>query len=241
MPTCTNRRHRPLFPALLLALTLPLAQHERHAWGFGWLTKNPASKQTAKQVAGSKIQINSLPLKEGDIIFHQSRSSQSEAIRIATNSRFNHTAILIRHKGGLAVLEAVQPVKITPVEEFVRRGGGHFVIKRLRDHQAVLTPQVLQKLQERGLTYVGKNYDLYFRWDDTRIYCSELVWKLYKDITGLEIGKLQKSSDLQLDNPIVQKLIKSRYGKMAEIPVNEPIISPQSIYDSDRLITVYEQ
>lgn len=237
MPLPIRPRH-PLFRlALFFGLALSLPQGTRDARGFGWLAKEPPAKRSTD----SKINLKDLPLKEGDIVFHRSQSRQSEAIRIATRSRFNHTAILIQHKGQLAVLEAVQPVKITSFAEFARRGNNHFVIKRLRDHDALLTPQVLEKMRKRGQDYIGKDYDLYFRWNDERIYCSELVWKLYKEIVGIEVGQLQKASDLHLDNPVVQRLIKNRYGQMAAIPVNESIISPQAIYESARLVTVYEQ
>ena len=185
--------------------------------------------------------IKPLGLKEGDIIFHKSKSSQSEAIRIATNSQFNHTAILLKYGGTLVALEAVQPVKRTPIEQFIARGEGHFVVKRLRDHEAVLTPAVLTRMKELGNRYQGKPYDIYFRWDEEMIYCSELVWKLYKQAAGIEIGKLQNISELNLDHRVVQRLIEKRYGRQAVLPQNEPIISPQSIYESERLVTVHTQ
>ena len=180
-------------------------------------------------------------LKEGDIIFHQSRSNQSEAVRIATNSRFNHIAIIFKFKGRFVVFEAVQPVKITALNRFISRGGNSFVIKRLRDCDLVLTADKIVKMKEQGRKYLGKNYDLYFRWDDRRIYCSELVWKIYKYGAGIEVGRLQKAADMNLDHPVVRRLIRRRYGKMNSIPADEIVISPQSIYECSRLVTVYEQ
>lgn len=180
-------------------------------------------------------------LRDGDIIFHRSNSSQSQAIRIATNSNFNHVGVIFNHKGNFMVFEAVQPVKITPLARFIERGGNHFVIKRLRDYDAVMTPAVIARMKELGQGYLGKNYDLYFRWSDERIYCSELVWKLYKEAAGIEVGKLQKAGDLNLGNPVVQRLIKQRYGDQAAVPLQEPIISPQAMFESDRLVVVSER
>lgn len=180
-------------------------------------------------------------LKEGDIIFHQSHSDQSEAVRIATNSRFNHMAIIFKYKGKFMIFEAVQPVKITPLAQFIRRGSNSFVIKRLRDCDSVLTSGVIEKMKAQGKKYIGKNYDLYFRWDDSRIYCSELVWKIYKYGAGIEVGRLQHAHDMNLDNPVVRRLIEKRYGKKNTIPSDEIVISPQSIYECERLVTVYEQ
>ena len=180
-------------------------------------------------------------LKEGDIIFHQSRSNQSEAVRIATGSRFNHVAVIFKHRGRFMVFEAVQPVKITALKQFIRRGGNSFVIKRLRDSDSVLTAEKIVKMKQQGRKYLGRNYDLYFRWDDRRIYCSELVWKIYKYGAGIEVGRLQRAREMNLDDPVVRRLIRERYGKKNSIPPDEIVISPQSIYECEKLVTVYEQ
>lgn len=180
-------------------------------------------------------------LREGDIIFHQSYSDQSEAVRIATSSKFSHMAIIFKYKGRFMIFEAVQPVKISSITEFARRGGNSFVIKRLKDRDSVLTPETIEKMKIQGKKYLGKNYDYQFRWDDKRIYCSELVWKIYKYGAGIEVGRLQYARDMNLDNPVVRRLIEKRYGKKNSIPADEIVISPQSIYECDRLVTVYEQ
>ena len=180
-------------------------------------------------------------LKEGDIIFHQSRSDQSEAVRIATRSKFSHMAIIFKYKGKFMVFEAVQPVKITSITEFSRRGSNSFVIKRLRDCDSVLTPAIIEKMRAQGKKYLGKNYDYQFSWDDKNIYCSELVWKIYKYGAGIEVGRLQRAQDMNLNNPVVRRLIEKRYGKKNTITADEIVISPQSIYECSRLVTVYEQ
>lgn len=221
---------------LVLSLSLLLIWPAQEAHGFDLFMKIKKHNKINKY-----YNIQSLKLREGDVIFHKSKSSQSEAIRIATRSRFNHVAILLKYGDALVALEAVQPVKLTPVEQFIARGGGHFVVKRLRDHEAVLTSAVLTRMKELGNGYLGKPYDIYFRWDEERIYCSELVWKLYKQSAGIEIGRLQNISELNLDHRVVQRLIDKRYGRQAVLPQNEPIISPQSIYESERLVTVHTQ
>jgi len=85
---------------------------------------------------------------------------------------------------------------------------------------------------------MGKNYDLYFEWSDSRIYCSELVWKIYKYGAGVEIGKLEKLSDFDLTHKAVKQKIKERYGD--KVPKDEIVISPASMYNSDKLVTIFE-
>lgn len=111
-----------------------------------------------------------------------------------------------------------------------------YVIKRLKNADQVLTPEVLQKMKQVGESFAGKNYDLTFEWSDEKIYCSELTWKIYQRATGLEIGQLEKLSSFDLSNGAVKKIMKERYGD--KIPVNEIVISPVSVFNSELLETV---
>ena len=175
-------------------------------------------------------------LRDGDIIFHESRSSQSRAIQLATKSRYSHMGIVYRQNGRWFVYEAVQPVKLTPLNDWIARGkNGHFVVKRLRDTR-VLTPAVLKRMRTAGDRYRGRSYDLYFEWNDDRIYCSELVWKIYKQGAGVEIGRLQKLREFDLSHDAVRAKMRERYGN--RIPRNEPVISPAAMFDSTELVEV---
>lgn len=87
-----------------------------------------------------------------------------------------------------------------------------------------------------GDSFNGKNYDLTFEWSDDRIYCSELIWKIYQRATGLEIGKPEKRSNFDLTNETVKRKMKERYGD--NIPTDETVISPAAIFDSELLTTV---
>ncbi|MCR5886864.1 YiiX family permuted papain-like enzyme [Hymenobacter sp. J193] len=182
----------------------------------------------------------SLKLNEGDLIFHTSQSAQSRAIQLATHSPYSHCGMLFRQGGEWQVLEAVQPVGVTPMEKWITRGkGGHFVVKRLRDAEQVLTPAALRRLKRAGQQYRGKNYDLYFGWSDERIYCSELLWKMYQQATGREIGKLQHLRDFDLSHPAVQAKMRERYGR--RLPLDERVISPVQMLESPELVTVVER
>ncbi|MDI9863936.1 YiiX family permuted papain-like enzyme [Flectobacillus sp. DC10W] len=175
--------------------------------------------------------------KNGDIIFQISLSAQSKAIQLATQSQYSHCGIIYQKGNEYFVFEAVQPVKLTPLKEWIARGENHhYVIKRLKNAQSILSPKVLVSMQKEGEKLRGKKYDIYFGWDDQRIYCSELIWKIYKRGANIEIGKLQKLKDFDLDNEVVREKLKERYGKT--IPLNEKVISPASIFDDSQLIEV---
>lgn len=178
-------------------------------------------------------------IQNGDIIFQTSTSGQSKAIQIATGSKYSHMGIIYKLGNDFFVYEAVQPVKLTPLNDWINRGeNGHYVVKRINQSESLLNPETLTKMKKIGEKYSGKDYDLYFEWSDSRIYCSELVWKIYKDAVGLEIGKLEKLSDYNLTDKAVKQKLAERYGD--NIPDDELVISPASMFNSDQLITVFE-
>ena len=181
----------------------------------------------------------STEIQNGDIIFQTSKSGQSNAIQIATGSKYSHMGIIYKQGNDFFVYEAVQPVKLTPLNDWITRGeNGHYVVKRIKNSQNLLKPETLVKMKQIGEKYAGKDYDLYFEWSDSRIYCSELVWKIYKEAVGLEIGELEKLGDFNLTDKAVKQKLMERYGE--NIPKEKLVISPASMFDSDKLITVLE-
>ena len=176
-------------------------------------------------------------LQTGDIIFQTSKSYQSKAIQLATHSKYSHVGILYEENTVLYVYEAIQPVKMTLLTEWIKRGkDSHYVVKRLKNAAEILNPNTILKLKKVGEKYINKDYDSYFEWSDEKIYCSELVWKIYKEATGIEIGKLERLADFDFSSQIVKQAMKERYQNT--IPLNEKVISPEAIFRSDKLITI---
>ena len=91
-------------------------------------------------------------------------------------------------------------------------------------------------MRESARTYQGKPYDLYFEWSNARIYCSELVWKMYRDALGIDVGKLQKLREFDLTDPAVKAKMRERYG--ASVPLDERVISPAAMFESRVLETL---
>lgn len=126
--------------------------------------------------------------KDGDIIFQVTHSTQCEAIKAATGSKYTHVGILFQRDYQWYVLEAVQPVVFTRLSDWIRHGdNGHYVVKRLKD-TSPLSDAALECMRQEGMLMLGKTYDLTFEWDDDRIYCSELVWKLYYRCAHVQVA-----------------------------------------------------
>jgi uncharacterized protein YycO len=214
----------------LLALTIFSALYAKRKF-YDPKHRLDNAKTEVKKITGNN------EIKNGDLIFQTSLSGQSKAIQLATKSTYSHCGLIYKDGNDFYVFEAVQPVKYTPLDNWIARGqDGKYVIKRLKNADQVLTSAALAKMKQVGDQFNGKNYDLTFEWSDDKIYCSELIWKIYQRATGIEIGKLEKLSDLDLTNETVKQKMRERYGN--KIPINENVISPAAIFNSELLITV---
>jgi len=170
-------------------------------------------------------------IQEGDMIFQTSQSKQCEVVRIATNSKFSHCGIIFIEKGRKYVFEAVQPVKYTPLEDWIKHGSeNHFVVTRLKDAKKILNSATLQKMKAYGKQLNNKDYDLFFEWSDDKIYCSELIWKIYKNGARIELCPLQKLKDFNLKDTRVQAILAERYG--TKIPIEENVVAPSNLEQS---------
>lgn len=187
----------------------------------------------------AKKQIKELKeVKDGDVIFQTSESYQCEAVRIATNSKFSHCGIIFCKDDDKYVLEAVQPVKITPLKEWITHGRQHcYLIKRLKDTLA-LNNDKITAMKLAGTKMLSKNYDLTFGWSDDQIYCSELVWKLYKKGANIELCPLAKLKSFNLKDPKVIKIMKERYGN--SIPYEENVVAPSQLALSPKMETIMD-
>lgn len=176
-------------------------------------------------------------LMNGDIIFQISTSSQSKAIQLATQSKYSHCGIIYERNGNYYVYEAISKVTLTPIKEWIKGGkDGHYVVKRLINSEDLLTSDNLLKMKNEGDKLMHKNYDLNFEWSDDKIYCSELVWKIYQRAAGLEIGAPQKLKAFNFEHPEIKVIMKERYKN--KIPWNDTVVSPAAIFESNLLKTV---
>lgn len=182
---------------------------------------------------------NEIEMKDGDIIFQTSKSNQSKAIQIVTNSLYSHCGIIYKKGNDLFVYEAIGPVKLTPFKQWITHGKNNsYIVKRLKNSEKLITPDVLSKMKKVGDQFKGKQYDDTFEWSDNKIYCSELVWKIYQRGAGIEIGILQRIKEFDLSDNSVKAIMKKRYR--GKIPMDEIVISPGSLFNSEQLVTVRE-
>ena len=169
---------------------------------------------------------------EGDIIFQATSGETGKAIQLATKSKYNHCGVLFFENKQWVVYEAIQPVKKTSLAEFNARGKG--TVMRLKSQS--LKQEDITKLKTLFKTYEHKNYDEAYNWSDDRIYCSELVYKLYYNALQIELCKTRRLADFDLSNALVKAKLNEKYGN--KIPLEEPMVSPGDLSNSALLKAV---
>lgn len=151
--------------------------------------------------------------KEGDIVFQISKSKQSPLIQYATMSPWSHCGIIIEKGGELYVLEASNRVKLTPLNEWKDRGRGKLMqVCRVYD----------KNIKIKYSQYLGRRYDLAFNFNNNKMYCSELVYKIYKDQFGIELAKPKKIKEYNIFG--LRKVMKKR--NMSE---DQLVIAPSDL------------
>lgn len=164
-------------------------------------------------------------MKEGDVIFQTSQSQQSPLIQIATRSKISHCGIIVMRNGKPYVLETLKTLVVTPLDKFIARGeDGKYWLKRSNK----------ENIKIKYGSYLGKPYDLAFKFDNGKFYCSELIYDIYKNQLGIELCEPKKVSDyliLGTDKlPQIEKAMKKR-----GITKEQYAVAPIDIFESDYL------
>ena len=168
-------------------------------------------------LAGCGNSIDVANLQEGDVVFIESQSSQSPYIKVGTMSKWTHCGVVVNTPEGLKILEASKTVRLTSFAKFIGSAKN--------DNWTVKRPD--QKL-EKSISYskyLGMPYDLEFKFNNGKMYCSELVWLIYKDL-GIELCEPRKVSSFPFARiPKVRKLMNKR-----GISMDQYAVAPVDLY-----------
>ncbi len=185
-----------------------------------------------------KLPSHSYLLEPGDIVFQQTYGVQSTAVQLATDSPWSHVGVYwVDENGKEWIYEAVQPVRFTSLDSFRARSDGAIYAMRLKD-RSVLSTRVVSQMTTYAQKQLGKNYDSKFLWSDYTMYCSELVWKMYKEGAGIQLCKPKRFQDYNLKHPQVLALIEKRYGALTNLPTTEQVVAPSDVAASQLLVEV---
>lgn len=187
-------------------------------------------------------------LRSGDLVFHTSGSNQSAAILFATLSPYTHMGIVRVEGTKVFVQEAAGTVREVSFEEWKNRG----ILNRIAIFRhADVTPDIAKKILHSTQSHFGKTYDIFFSFKNKTLYCSELPYLAFQN-AGVDLGEVQKVSDLNFDNPLVKKLIEQRWERNPECReqklnfekcythiLEQDLITPASVAADDKLEKIY--
>lgn len=167
-------------------------------------------------------------VREGDVIFQTSKSQQSPLIQIGTHSKITHCGIIVMRGGKPYVLETLKTLVLTPLDKFIARGeDGKYWIKRSKK----------ENIKIKYAKYLGRPYDLAFKFDNGRFYCSELVYDIYQKQLGIQLAEPRQVKDyLILFTDRLPKL--KRAMKRRGISKEQYAIAPVDIFNSEYLESV---
>ena len=170
--------------------------------------------------------------KEGDLYFQSlPRNAVVNAIEGASDSPYSHCGILVRKGDAWFILEAIGPVRETPLAKWINQARDrHYDVFRLEAEHERNIPAFIKAARK----YMGRPYDIRYRMDDEKIYCSELIFKGYRDATGKSLGKLVKFGDLKWvrHTPVILAIEGS-------IPLNRIMITPRHLSEAKQLEKVF--
>ena len=171
--------------------------------------------------------------QEGDIIFQSLPPvGLVKMIEGVTQSPFSHCGVVVNRGGRWKVAESIGSVHDTSLLAWVSRGrGARFCVYRLRPEFRTHVPAFVKALD----TYAGRPYDFDFQMDDSCLYCSELVFKAFRDASGIELGKLMRLGDLNW-KPFEQQMRDYNGG---DLPLDRVMITPRHLSEADQLEKVF--
>lgn len=157
--------------------------------------------------------------REGDIVFQISKSKQSPFIQLATKSLYSHCGIVVKKNNQFYVLEASNVVKLTPLNKWINKGRfGHCRVYTVLD----------KPIKIHYNQYLGQRYDTSFKFNNGKMYCSELVYDIYLKQFGIQLCKPRKVSEYGIAG--LNKLLKKR-----GISKTQLVVAPSDLIKSKYL------
>lgn len=188
-------------------------------------------------------------LKNGDILFIQSKSSQCKALAEVMKSPWTHMGIAFKlntekllvdngDAGQWSVIHSGGPVRFDDLNTFLA-SGTQYTVKRFKEG---INYDKAQKLFKVAKPFADRRtpYDIYFTTEES--YCSGFVSLIYKKVLDVQLGEVSRINELDLKGPEAQKIIRERFSSKARAPFTvetwkeKTTITPVSIYNSPLLV-----
>lgn len=170
---------------------------------------------------------------EGDILFQSlPHADLVDAIEGISRSEWSHCGILVKHNGRWQVAEAIDVVHYTPLYTWVTRGRG----SKIAAYRLTQSPADASAKINTGINkLLGRPYDFRYAPEDSEIYCSELVYKVYDRELNLPVGTWERLGDLNWKpyEPFIRQM------ENGNLPLDRPMITPVALTRSPLVTCVF--
>lgn len=170
--------------------------------------------------------------KTGDILFQPLfRERFVRVVEGATGSIYSHCGVVTKHNDKWVVIAAWGSVKYKSLYKWISQGRfGKFAVYRLRSQYHDDIPRFIVELEK----YLGLPYDYRLKMDDKALYCSELIYKAFKNAYGEELGSLVRLGDLNY-KPYIDFIRQMEAGNL---PLERLMIPPKQLSEAPQLVKV---
>jgi len=179
-------------------------------------------------------------LAQGDLLFIEKTSAIFDIITKTQNHWASHVGIAFKkNTDDWYVVESTIPKsRITPLCDYVRKGIETRVgIKRL--HGGIESDEV-EDLKESAESKLGVPYNLGFKFDAKKQFCSKLVYQSFMEALGVEIGRKQSFRDMLDETEYPEVMGFWRTWFWGFIPWGRVTVTPGTQYQDNDLDTVLE-
>lgn len=181
------------------------------------------------------------PVFDGDIILQNSKSPQAQLFHVLAGGKYNHAGLIFQRRkdGLLMVVEVTDSVRMTPLTDWVNAAdSGHVCLMRLKNANMTLNEEKVKSLRDAVKAYKGVPFDPVLNWDDSGLYSSEFVWKVYNNAMRLTLCPTRTVGDFDISEEEKTRL-KKEFGK--NVSDRDEAVSPDDIYHSEKLEIIYEK
>ncbi len=166
-------------------------------------------------------------LQTGDIVFQESLYPNHQVMGWLSKNNINHFGIILEKDNRYYVIEVLNGVQKTPMDDWVFRGKNQeYMALRLRER-----PDNMERLTIELLKSLKKPTDSLFSWTDDAYYNAELVYKVYERALNIQLGKFRVVLTRTLAPEVQQQMGKYRYL----LPPKVEFIAPIDILSDRKL------
>lgn len=186
--------------------------------------------------------------QDGDLIVHLEKNTPVLPAFGAKDEIPAHIGIVKVSDEGISVLEALETVTETPMQDFIKRGAGkEFDVYRVPGMSQIQSRVVLTAAKAQ----LGRPGDFFLDQSPDQVYSAELVRTSFA-AAGIELGQLVRLGQLAKANPLVSAKFMGRWSENRtcsrryldheqcwNVIARQDVITPEALITDPKVTRIY--